>query len=115
MQITPKLRQLLLLLSSDQPGEVVAAAAAIKRALRSRGCDFHDLVAGLTTPPPLAPNSQADFDDGDWRAMRDFCLKHESRLRSREREFINDLKRWRGKLTSKQFVWLQAIYDSIRK
>jgi hypothetical protein len=55
MQITPRLRQLLLLLSSDQPGEVGAAAAAIKRTLRNGGCDFHDLVAGLIASPSLAP------------------------------------------------------------
>ena len=109
MQITPRLRQLLLLLSSDQPGEVVAAAAAIKRTLRSGGCDFHDLVAGLIASPSLAPNSQAS-SDGDWRAMRGFCLKHQNRLSARELEFVTSLGRWRGTLTDKQFNWLSAIH-----
>jgi hypothetical protein len=108
-QITPSLRQLLLLLSSDQPGEVVAAAA-IKRTLRNGGCDFHDLVAGLTASPSLAPNSQTDCNDGDWREMRDFCLQHRSRLSARELEFVTDLGRWRGSLTEKQFNWLSAIH-----
>lgn len=113
MQITPRLRQLLLLLSSDQPGEVGAAAAAIKRTLRNGGCDFHDLVAGLIASPSLAPNSQADSDDGDWRAIRDFCLKHEMHLREREREFLSSLRKWRGNPTEKQLDWLTAIYKRV--
>jgi hypothetical protein len=114
VQIKPRLRQLLLLLSSDQPGEVIAAAAAIKRTLRSGGCDFHDLVAGLTASPSLAPNSQAS-SDGDWRAMRDVCMKHQNRLSAREMEIVTDLGRWRGKLTPKQSDWLQAIYDRLQQ
>jgi hypothetical protein len=110
VQFTPRLRQLLLLLSSDQPGEVVAAAAAIKRTLKSEGHDFHDLVAGLTAPP-LAPKFQSeDCNDGARRGMRDFCLKHQNRLTVRELEFVTSIGRWRGSLTDKQFNWLSAIH-----
>lgn len=46
-EIAPKLEKLVLMLSSDQAGEVVAAAAAIKRALRTAGADWYDLARGL--------------------------------------------------------------------
>jgi hypothetical protein len=47
VSITPRLRQLLLMLSSNQPGEVAAAAAAITRTLEKTGASWHDLVDGL--------------------------------------------------------------------
>jgi len=53
-QISGKLQRLLLLLSSDQPGEVTAAAAAITRTLQSAGHDWHDLVNGLTATATAA-------------------------------------------------------------
>ena len=48
----PKLPQLLLLLSSDQPGEVVTAAHAIGRALKTAGADWHDLAEAISRPEP---------------------------------------------------------------
>jgi hypothetical protein len=110
-QIAPKLQRLLLMLSSDQPGEVVAAAAAIKRTLRSKGCDFHDLAAGLTASPSVVPNSENE----DWRAMRDECLKCRGHLRGRELDFLTSLKTWRGRLTLKQQLWLSAIYERLQR
>jgi hypothetical protein len=50
--LTPRLRQLLLMLSSDRPGEVTAAAAAIGRALKAAGTDWRGLVDGLLTEMP---------------------------------------------------------------
>jgi len=41
------IEKFLLLLGSDKPGEVVAAAAALCRALKSEGRDLHDLVGAL--------------------------------------------------------------------
>ena len=43
--IGPRLAKLLPLLSSDQPGEVVATARAIGQTLRRGGMDWHDLAA----------------------------------------------------------------------
>jgi hypothetical protein len=95
--ITPKLQRLLLLLSSNRPGEVVAAAAAIDRTLRAAGCDWHDLAAGI-----LTPSATEQPESTDWRAIRAFCLKHQTLLRSREVDFITSLGNWRGSLTEKQ-------------
>ena len=43
--IGPRLAELLPLLSSDQPGEVVATARAIGQTLQRGGMDWHDLAA----------------------------------------------------------------------
>jgi hypothetical protein len=104
-QIAPKLQRLLLLLSSNQPGEVVAAAAAIGRTLRAAGCDWHDLAAGIS--PAIEPM--------DWRAVRALCLKNRRLLRGRELDFVVNLGDWHGDLTNKQSHWLNAIYARIRR
>ena len=67
--ILPKLRRLIPLLSSDQPGEVVAAAAAIGRTLKTAGATWHDLAAALTEParfvvyPPRPSPGRATWAD----------------------------------------------------
>lgn len=45
-----RLRKLLPMLTSDQPGEVLATVAAILRALSGKGASIHDLVAALGKP-----------------------------------------------------------------
>jgi hypothetical protein len=102
--IAPKLQKLLLMLSSEQPGEVVSAACAIGRTLQSIGADWHDLVAGLLVGPV------SNSDGADWSAMREYCLRHQDRLRPREVEFLNNIGDWRGDLTEKQFKWLASIH-----
>lgn len=117
----PRLRQLLLLLSSDQPGEVAAAAAAIGRALKAAGGDWHDLANGLLTEPPPAAGRHRGSDrareapEEDWREMHEFCADHSELLRSREAEFIESLGEWRGRPTEKQMGWLCAIYARLRR
>lgn len=48
--LAPKLTKLVLLLGSDKPGEVVAAAAAIGRTLQAGGADWHDLAEVIARP-----------------------------------------------------------------
>jgi hypothetical protein len=115
----PRLRQLLLLLSSDQPGEVAAAAAAIGRALKAAGGDWHDLANGLLAEPP--DQRGRGFDDvrdepeENWREIHEFCADRCELLRSREAEFIESLGEWRGRPTEKQMAWLHAIYARLRR
>ncbi|NTI85643.1 hypothetical protein G6L87_01040 [Agrobacterium rhizogenes] len=45
-----RLRKLLPMLTSDQPGEVIATVAAILRTLNNTGASVHDLVAALGKP-----------------------------------------------------------------
>jgi hypothetical protein len=106
----PRLRQLILLLSSNQPGEVVAAAGAITRTLRSVGADWHTLADGLLADEQLR---HPRADDEDWHHIREFCLGRDYLLRSRERDFLIDLARWDRDLTAKQSQWLFAIYARV--
>ena len=115
-EIGPKLKKLLLMLSSEQPGEVINAARLIGTTLRGVGADWHDLTAGLLTPVTATHSVRSrDEDDLDWHAMREFCLQHSDLLRPREQEFINDLTDWRGQLTEKQSAWLHSIYARVRR
>jgi hypothetical protein len=130
-QIAPRLKKLLLMLSSDRDGEVVNAARLIGSTLQDAGRDWHDLAGALTAaapqtrpkqpPPPPRDDHHGDGDDHhgsrtiDWRDARDFCLKHRGRLRGRELEFCTDLTHWRGSLTEKQASWLTAIYRRLRR
>jgi hypothetical protein len=117
VSITPRLRQMLLLLGSDQPGEVAAVVAAISRVLAKSGASWHDLVDRLDRPRPKSKSATSDADDdfSDWRAMRDFCLTRRDRLRERELEFLQNLGHWRGDLTEKQAGWLAAINARLRR
>jgi hypothetical protein len=45
--LVPRLEKLLLMLSSGSDGEVVSAARAIDRTLRTAGADWHDLTGLL--------------------------------------------------------------------
>jgi hypothetical protein len=113
-EISPRLRCLLLMLSSDRDGEVVAAARAIDRVLQSNKLDWHDLVKAICLPAPAVHHR----NDGEWRDWRDllaFCTSHMKRLSSREREFLRSIARWRGDLTEKQAAWLTAIFERVRR
>jgi len=112
-----KLAKLVLMLSSDRDGEVVAAARAIGRSLRAVGTDWHELARKLTVPAHSRrpPPHDADHGDANWRALRDFCLDRDFLLRPREREFVVGLGNWRGQVTEKQFAWLLSIYARVRR
>jgi hypothetical protein len=119
-QIAPRLKKLLLMLSSDREGEVVNAARLIGSTLQDAGHDWHDLAGALTelAVQPQRDSHAREHRDSDsvgWREQRAFCLEHVCRLRDREREFIDSLGRWRGPLTEKQASWLSAIYQRIRR
>jgi hypothetical protein len=108
--IADRLKRLVLMLSSSQPGEIAAAANAIARTLKSAGADWHDLAAMITAP--IRPRD----DEPPWRVMADHCLTREERLSERERKFVRDLvSRWRGELTPKQHDWLSAIHQRLQR
>jgi hypothetical protein len=121
--IAPRLKKLLLMLSSDRDGEVLNAAHLISSTLRASGRDWHDLAGVLTESPKTKTHHQTsrppprdqDYAGGDWHALREFCRQHDYLLRSREREFISNLGDWRGSLTEKQTAWLHAIHARLRR
>lgn len=112
-----RLEKLLLMLSSDHDGEVLSAARAIGRTLQTAGADWHDLAGSLLAPAPRSQTKKPrdDDSDSDWRAMREFCLRHRGLLRARELEFVTSVADWRGELTHKQYEWLTAIYERLQR
>jgi hypothetical protein len=93
-----RIGQLVRLLGSDRPGEVVAAATAINRTLVGAGSDLHHLAdvveRGLRPlpPPPAPPPPIDDVDNDDVGEMIDACLFHSDLLSEKERGFIRSLK-----------------------
>lgn len=110
-KVAERLEKLLLMLSSNQDGEVIGAVRAVERTLRSVGADWHDLVAALLRPVPASSFGS----HREWCAMREFCAQHQDELQPREREFISDLARWRGALTEKQSAWLVSIHARLKR
>jgi hypothetical protein len=113
-----RVSKLVLMLSSQHDGEIVSAARALSRTLKSSGADFHDLIAGLTQPklqPHASAHAGASGDElKDWREMRKVCLRNPDRLRDRERQFLEGIGNWVGDLTPKQFDWLKSIYQRVK-
>jgi len=109
--IAPRLSKLLVLLSSDQPGEVVNAAGAIGRALEGVGATWHDLAQALTTAPaPPNPSSRPASELHQTMAEQ---LWGRVPLSPWEEEFVGSLlKRLRrGRpLTTKQAATLTRIH-----
>ena len=108
--IAPQLSKLVLLLSSNHDGEIVAAARAIDRVLKSHRLDWHDLAQALCLPRPAA----RPCDDRDWRDLLAFCATRMHCLNGREREFLRSIARWRGDLTDRQRNWLESLAEKLR-
>jgi hypothetical protein len=108
-----RIGQLVRMLGSDQSGEVIAAASAIKRTLRAAGVDMHAFAdaAELALTSPLVPA------DDDTVALIRLCLDREDDLNDRERQFIHDLDRLRRreiKPSPRQEAWLISIFERLR-
>jgi hypothetical protein len=114
-----KLASLVRLLASDKDGEVLGAARAINRTLKSAGTDIHALAdrvelangkqileqdmrrifnAGYEKGLRAAEDKHhgnGDFHNVDgmpsWHEIARWCQRHGDRLRSKEEQFINDM------------------------
>jgi hypothetical protein len=117
-----RIGKLVRMLASDRPGEVVAAAAALKRTLAASGRDLHDLAAtvesGLRQEPPTPrawgpPRPSGD----DWQSMCWYAHHHRHRLPAHHRELIEDLLLGRGFHDGRVTQWhrqqLRAIVASL--
>jgi hypothetical protein len=142
--IADKLRRLARLLSSDRDGEIVAAARALNRTLKSAGLDIHSFADsigranGKFTEADALEIYQRGVEDGrheaeregtfrdvnenkqpSWHTIAVECSKHPGRLRNdRERAFVQDMVARTvrgGKLTEKQSDWLRACYARVRR
>lgn len=113
--IAPRLRQLILLLSSSHPGEVANAAAAIERTLKAAGADWHALAEAIEATIPETEMRRlydAGYDDGiqaaeskhhngedfintdgspSWHQVARYCQHHVNKLDERHHRFIHDM------------------------
>lgn len=120
--------QLIRVLSSPQPGEIVAAARALDRMLRAAGLDLHHLAfvaeQGLQRLPASSdsgrPHGAAD-NDASVAEMIGLCIRSTYLLSEREIEFIQDLDRllfsFRDALdlSERQQIWLRSIFHRLRR
>jgi hypothetical protein len=100
--IAPRLRKLVLMLSSDHDGEVIGAARAIGRVLRDSGLDWHHLADAVIHVHRLPTD--------DWRAMAQFCRGQAHRLTPREFDFVNNIAMRDCEPSEKQWRWLRSIF-----
>ena len=111
--MTPQVAKLLPLLASDKDGEVLGAAAALVRTLKSAGHDLHDLAKRVTAdqPQPTGNGTKTLWN------MAEFVGPHPDSLEQRELEFIHDmLRRYRRgyrRLSVKQASWIGSIYARV--
>jgi hypothetical protein len=117
--IAPRLRKLLLMLSSSAPGEIVAAARAINQTLKGAGQDWHDLAervehanGGGLTDAEMKKLYNAGFDAGlraaedkhhgsddfanidgtpNWHRVARYCQRNNHKLETRHHKFIDDM------------------------
>lgn len=114
-----KLAKLVRLLGSDKPGEVVAAAAALRRGLEAAGLDFHDLAdaveAGLRPAEPRPPWGPRGPSTDNWESMAWFAHHHRHRLPVQEREFVEDMLLGRGQHYGRVTEWhLRRLREIVR-
>lgn len=134
-----QITKLIPMLSSDQDGEVVAAARAIGRTLKSNGFDWHDFAARFAQPQAAQSSSstyedlrrsyeqqrdrtssasgqrahaEAARDDADWYTAVSFCVNF-GVFTDKEYDFVHDMHRriYAGETpTDRQGKWLGDLY-----
>lgn len=123
-----KLSKLILMLSSDNDGEVVNAARAIGRTLPACQLDWHKLAAILSSPSSIVPppkprpspqqsNASSYATPEDWARIDALFNKHLADLMPNEKSFIKQLvtsgriySRDKTFMTTRQRMWLHAIH-----
>jgi hypothetical protein len=103
--IAPKLSKMLLMLSSNYDGDVVAAARAITKILQDAGSDWHDLAA------ILAPAAHPEVRDD----VVQWCLSRRFFLSPRDRGFLEGVAEQRMPLSPKQEKWLRDIVGKLER
>lgn len=126
-----RLRKLLLVvLSSDQAGEVMSASAAIAKLLKKDGKDIHWLVAqaagerprmvpGTKPGTPYPKPTYYGAPTLHWLDKLVYCVAHVELLQHKQREFIMSLglqlaekKSWQPSVA--QQSWLDDIYKKLK-
>jgi hypothetical protein len=104
--IAPKLGKMLLMLSSNCDGEVVAAARALNKILQDAGSNWHALVAAI-----LAPVAHLEVR----RDVVQRCLNRRFFLSPRDRGFLEGVAEQRMPVSPKQEKWLRDIVGKLKR
>ena len=106
----PRLRKLVLLLSSDHDGEVVSAARAIGRMLKDAGADWHALADAIN----LSNAAHVQHLCPPWQRMASVCRSQGHRLSSKEFDFVSNLAMATREPSEKQLKWLRDIFQRLQ-
>jgi len=135
--IVDKIRVLIcIVLTSDQAGEIVAAARAISRLLKQHQTDCHELAKAIGPNALNRDDMQLLYDAGysdgqrdaenknvgaetfhnvdglpSWDEYARFCQRHSDQLRAHERKFVHDVSArivW-GEPSERQAKWLDPF------
>jgi hypothetical protein len=107
-----------LALGSNSPGECFAAVDAIRRTLANGGFDSHWLagVVEKAWPIPCEPSPKPQREPNPkkpWQILADELLKYANDPRivwgSKERDFLNNMRRSRYAPTAGQEKWMRDI------
>ncbi len=99
------------LLASDQPGEVINAAAAATRLLREHGWTWETLVLRPTLVPPQ-PTYRSTSRPTGWRAVAAACLARSDQLTPWEFQFVVGLPGFKH-LSAKQLSVLTRLHERV--
>jgi hypothetical protein len=125
-------RLLVLVLSSEQTNEALAARSALKNMLANEGSDIHEFAArlrggklseadmkriydagydaGIEKGAAEANVKFTDIDEPSSHAeMARFCIKHDRGMTAWERDFVNDVLHWH-RPSPKMLAKIQQIY-----
>lgn len=112
--LAAELRPLVLLLSSNQPGEVFAASQRIGRKLGEAGLDWYALADVLDTPATRPKRCQHSVCPDGWCELVAHIAARAAELSERDRVFAESMaailrRGWTP--TDKQAAWLRSLYE----
>jgi hypothetical protein len=129
-EVRARLGKILPMLSSPQPGDVIAAVSAINRLLFEHALDWHDMAAALTgapaasaappRPPPATPRSQPragaemhNLTSQEVKELVQAIRTHHHLLNDRSKAFLagqlERAKYGRVLFSDKQWKWLMDL------
>ena len=116
----PRLAKLIPMLGTDRDGEIVGTVHAIRRTLKSAGCDLHDLalvveraaLPVVVDQPRQEPAPAPELKPWQLTAMH--CIRAGmGRLKPAELDFLRGMVHWLGEPSEKQARWLDAIASAL--
>jgi hypothetical protein len=107
-----------LMLGTDKSGEIVAAAAALKRTLATAGLDHFALATAIQTRlqaiPALAePEPEPELEP--WQGTAQWCFERRDCLNPTDAAFIANIMKRTAPPSPRQDKWLNDIVAKLQK